>query len=943
MKKIFTLLFLLSSLISFSQSTTVVISQVYGAGGNTGAVYNADFVELHNVSGSAYDLTGHSIQYASATSTTAWTGKFDLPAASIPAGGYYLIQMSTVGANGIALPTVDATSTPSIAMASASGKVALVSNTTVLTGCTLTGAGVIDLVGYGAANCSEGTAVGTLSSANGALRNNNGCDDTDNNSADFTVGAPAPRNSATAAVVCSSTPAPTITAGTLADFGSVNVGSSSASQTFSVSGTDLTGFPGNITVTAPAGFQVSLDGVTWSSTVDIPYTTATLAATQVFVQFVPTAAGPASGDISITGGGISSPVLVAVSGTGVVPSSPTITAGSLVDFGNVTVGSASASQTFNVSGTDLTGFPGDITVTAPAGFQVSLDGVTWSSSVTIPYTSATLASTQVFVQFVPTAAGPASGDITITGGGITTPVTVAVSGNGIAAGVPNITASTLADFGNVCISTTPTTPGSFTLTGSDLTTADVTVGPLAGFTFSTTAGGTYTPTLTITQPGGTFSQTVFVQFTPTAVQSYNGNIPVNGGGITSAINVAATGAGINTAATVVTGNAVAVTTSTATLEGSLTSNGCSAVTAYGFEYSTTPGFSGGTVAASTNLSGTAFSADLASLAPATTYYYKAFATNSGGTVYGAERSFTTDALPPASLTATTLPDFGSVCVNTTAGPLSFTLTGTNLSNADITVGPLAGFTFSQTETGTYSNTLTITQGGGAFTQEVFVKFTPDNGNVFDGNIPVSGGGTAAAIQVAATGNGNGTGPQVATTDSLVINHHSAILGGQIISAGCGTITEYGIEYSSIPSQPGGQGIKVRGDSITLLNTFKSTITNLVAGTRYYYKAYAISGGVTSYGEERSFTTLPLATGLVIYGNPIQRGTTMHFSISNVERGHYSARLYNMLGQIVFQRDLIVQVGFIDDQFVVPSMIPTGVYTFEVINHKFRIGRQVLVK
>ncbi|RYZ50517.1 MAG: choice-of-anchor D domain-containing protein [Sphingobacteriales bacterium] len=943
MKKIFTLLCLLSSLFSFSQSTTVVISQVYGAGGNTGAVYNADFVELHNVSGTSYDLTGHSVQYASATSTGAWSGKFDLPAVSIPAGGYYLIQMSTIGTGGVALPTVDATSTPSIAMASASGKVALVSNTTALTGCPLTGAGVIDLVGYGTANCSEGTAVGTLSSTNGALRNSNGCDDTDSNSADFTVGAPAPRNSASPASVCSSTPTPAITAGTLADFGNVNVGSASASQTFSVSGSDLTGFPGNITVTAPAGFQVSLDGITWTSSVDIPYTTATLAATQVFVQFVPTAAGAATGDISITGGGIATPELVAVSGTGVIPATPTITAGTLVDFGSVTVGSASSSQTFDVSGSNLTGFPGDVTVTAPAGFQVSLDGVTWSSSVTIPYTSAILASTQIFVQFVPQSAGAASGNISITGGGIAAPVTVAVSGTGVAAGVPNITASTLTAFGNICINTTTATPGSFTLTGTDLTTANVTVGPLAGYTFATTAGGTYTPTLTITQPGGAFSQAVFVQFTPTAVQSYNGNIPVNGGGITTAVNVSANGSGINTTASVVTGNAVSITTSSATLEGTLTANGCSAVTAYGFEYSTTPGFTTGTVAASTNLAGTNFSAGISPLAPSTTYYYKAFATNGGGTVYGVERSFTTPALPPASITATTLADFGSVCVNTTSGPLSFTLTGTDLTNADVTVGPLTGFTFSQTETGTYSNTLTIAQGGGAFTQEVFVKFTPDNGSVFDGNIPVAGGGIATAIQVAATGNGNGTGPQVATTDSLVVNHHTAILSGQLLSTGCGTITEFGIEYSSIPNQPGGQGIKVPGDSITLLNSFKSTVNNLVAGTRYYFKAYATSGGVTSYGDERSFTMLPLPTGLVLYGNPVQRGTTMHFSISNIERGHYSARLYNMLGQVVFQRDLIVQVGFIDDQFVVPSVIPSGVYTFEVINHKFRIGRQVIVK
>ncbi len=941
MKKIFTFICLLVSLFSYSQSTTMVISQVYGAGGNTGAVYNADFVELHNVSASAYDLTGHSIQYASATSTAAWSGKFDLPAVTVPAGGFYLVQMSTVGTGGVALPTVDATATPSIAMASASGKVALVANTTVLNGCPAAGT-VIDLVGYGTANCSETSPVGTLSSANGAARNNNGCTDTDNNLSDFTVGPPVARNSASPASVCATSTSPSVTAGTLVDFGNVTVGSASASQTFDVAGTNLTGFPGDITVTAPAGFQVSLDGITWTTTVNIPYTSATLASTQVFVQFLPQAAGAASGDISITGGGITTPVLVPVSGTGVAAATPTITAGTLVDFGNVTVGSASASQTFDVSGAALTGFPGDLTITAPAGFEISLDGTTWTTSLTVPYTSATLATTQIFVRFVPTAAGAASGDIAISGGGATT-VNVAVSGTGIAAGSPNISATTLTAFGDVCVNTTPATPGSFTLTGTDLTTADVTVGPLAGFTFSTTAGGTYSPTLTITQPGGAFNQTVFVQFTPTAVQSYNGNIPVSGGGIASAINIAAAGSGINTSATVVTGNATAVTTTSATLEGSLTANGCSPVTAYGFEYSTTPGFSGGTVAASTNLSGTDFSAGISSLAPSTTYYYKAFATNGGGTVYGIERSFTTSALPPATITATTLTDFGSVCVNTTAGPLSFTITGTDLTNADITVGPLAGFTFSETETGTYSNTLTLTQGGGAFTQEIFVKFTPDNGNVFDGNIPVSGGGIATPVQVAATGNGNGTGPQVATRDSLVVNHHTAVLSGEILSAGCGTVSEFGIEYSSIPNQPGGQGIKVRGDSITLLNIFTSRVTNLIPGTRYYFKAYATSAGVTAYGEERSFTTDPLPTGIVIYGNPVQRGTTMHFSISNVERGHYSARLYNMLGQVVFQRDLIVQVGFIDDQFVVPSVIPPGVYTFEVINHKFRVGKAVIVR
>jgi predicted extracellular nuclease len=50
----------------------VVISQVYGAGGNANAVWNRDFVELFNRSGERVSLKGKSIQYQSATGTT-WT------------------------------------------------------------------------------------------------------------------------------------------------------------------------------------------------------------------------------------------------------------------------------------------------------------------------------------------------------------------------------------------------------------------------------------------------------------------------------------------------------------------------------------------------------------------------------------------------------------------------------------------------------------------------------------------------------------------------------------------------------------------------------------------------------------------------------------------------------------------------------------------------------
>jgi hypothetical protein len=182
----------------------VVISQVYGAGGNSGATYNQDFIELHNRGAVAVDLTGWSVQYASSGGNS-WT--VTTLSGSIQAGGYYLISESTTGANGIALPTTQA-SGPS-AMSGSSAKVALASSTTALTGACPTGGALVDLVGYGtaASTCPDsGTPTANLSATLAALRAGSGCADTNASSTDFATGTPAPRNSATAALVCTGGP-----------------------------------------------------------------------------------------------------------------------------------------------------------------------------------------------------------------------------------------------------------------------------------------------------------------------------------------------------------------------------------------------------------------------------------------------------------------------------------------------------------------------------------------------------------------------------------------------------------------------------------------------------------------------------------------------------------------------------------------------------------------
>ena len=401
----------------YAQSTTVVISQVYGGGGSGTAIYNADYVELHNVSNVAQDISGYKILYGSTSGNigSLASNVFTFPASGIiiPAGGYYLV--ATIAGTGLTSLPVTADQTFTLNMSATNGKVAfgtaaIVNNTTLALQPT---GSVIDFIGYGTANESETAACSALSSLTAAIRNSNGCDDTNNNNTNFSVGTPNPHNSASTVAICGVTPVP--------------------------------------------------------------------------------------------------PAL----------------------------------------------------------------------SLTSPLTT----------------------------------------------------------FGSVCINTTAG-PNSFGISGSNLNSGDLTVGPLTGYSFSLTSGGTYTNSLTINQLGGTYTGTIFVKFSPTVVQSYVGTIPVYGAGAT-AISVAATGYGVD-ATVATTGSSANITSSTATLNATMI-QGCATTISYGIEYSLTNGFTPGTgiqVAAS-NLTGIAYSVPLSALTQGTTYYYIAYAVNASGTVYGTQSSFTT--------------------------------------------------------------------------------------------------------------------------------------------------------------------------------------------------------------------------------------------------------------------------------------------------------------
>lgn len=195
----------LGGLACASASAKVVISQVYGGGGNSGATLKNDFIELFNAGNDTVNLSGWTVHYASSTGNT-WNNKTTLGALSLQPGQYLLIQEGAGTGGSQDLPTPDATG--EILMGASNGKVALTNANVLLSGTNPSNAALVDIISYGASTPTEGTPTNALTNTMAAQRLGGGCTDTGNNQADFTLVAPAPRNMSRAPSPCNGAPAP---------------------------------------------------------------------------------------------------------------------------------------------------------------------------------------------------------------------------------------------------------------------------------------------------------------------------------------------------------------------------------------------------------------------------------------------------------------------------------------------------------------------------------------------------------------------------------------------------------------------------------------------------------------------------------------------------------------------------------------------------------------
>ena len=322
------------------------------------------------------------------------------------------------------------------------------------------------------------------------------------------------------------------TTGTLTAFAQ-NIGTASAVQTYTVSGSNLTS---NIVVTPPAGYEISPNGgANWytnAAPLTLTQTNGVVSATTISVRLNATTAGSYTGNIvhASTGAAtVNAPV------TGVAVPAPAVTvAGTLTAFAQ-TIGTPSATQTYTVSGANLVS---NLVITPPAGYEVSANGGTnWytnATPLTLTASSGTVNTTTIPVRLNATAAGTYAGNISNTSGSVN--MSVAVSGITVLAPVFSVNA-VLKDFSQTVGA--PSTSQSFTLSGSNIAGTSTVKVP-EKYQVSGDNGSTWKDTVQIAAAAGAVSRTVLVRLNAQASGQYSGNITVTVPGL-NVINVAAKG------------------------------------------------------------------------------------------------------------------------------------------------------------------------------------------------------------------------------------------------------------------------------------------------------------------------------------------------------------------------------------------------------------------
>jgi uncharacterized repeat protein (TIGR01451 family) len=333
-------------------SSGIVISQIYGGGGNSGSTLRNDFVELFNRGNTPVTISGWSLQYASALGSS-WDRT--LLSGVIQPGQYYLVQEAQGNGGTAALPASDASG--GINLSAIEGKVALVANTSNLTDSNPSGSQVVDLVGYGSANGSQGSSAAALSNTTAAVRQSAGCTDTRNNLSDFRSGSPNPHNSHSSLNLCSPVSSPSLSM-SASHTGNFVQGQSTGYFTLSIKNNGSTATSGTVfsTDTLPVGISATaINGPGWSCSISTLTCSRSdsLAPTTAYppitltVSVASDAATGVTNEATFSGGGASpgsanDPVMIIPAFTDITSSDPFLPAIDLLRQSGITTGCQSS-------------------------------------------------------------------------------------------------------------------------------------------------------------------------------------------------------------------------------------------------------------------------------------------------------------------------------------------------------------------------------------------------------------------------------------------------------------------------------------------------------------------------------------------------------------------------------------------------------------------------
>lgn len=299
-----------------------------------------------------------------------------------------------------------------------------------------------------------------------------------------------------------------------------------------------------------------------------------------------------------------------------------------------------------------------------------------------------------------------------------------------------------------------------------------------------------------------------------------------------------------------------ITTTSAKVKGTVNNNGGFTVTARGVCWNTTGNPDMEDSHTSNGSGNGSFTANLSNLTPGATYYVRAYATNSKGTAYGEEKTFSTR----NGSVAMTL----STPSNVTATSATFSVNITDDGGADVTArGICWGTSPNPTASGSH-----VASGSGTGTFSATANNLSTSTTYYVRAYATNAAGTSYSSQVTVT---TTSGKPVVSTGSINnITATSATCSGNATSDGGFSITAKGFCWSTTQYPTVSEQHSTCGSGI---GSFSGSLTNLQINTTYYVRAYATNSTGTSYGEQVSFTTangLPTVTTVA----PSLSGTTV---------------------------------------------------------------------